>query len=79
MVLDARYVGNYTDRLRVKIWNNGTLSLNQVQQGIANPSLFNQQVPNPYYGVPAIPASSTCGSNPTISRLILLLPLSQYL
>ncbi len=78
MVLDARYVGNYTDRLRVFVWDNGTLSLDQVQQGIANPSLFNQQVPNPYYGVPAISPSSTCGSNPTISRITLLLPLSQF-
>jgi hypothetical protein len=50
----------------------------QLQQGIANPSLFNEQVPNPYYGVPGIPPSSTCGSNPTISRITLLLPLSQY-
>jgi len=49
-----------------------------VQQGIANPSLFNQQVPNPYYGVPAIPQSSKYGSNPTISRITLLLPLSQF-
>ena len=78
MVLDARYAGNYTDRLRVFVWDNGTLSYSQLQQGIANPTLFNQQVPNPYYGVPGIPPSSTCGSNPTISRITLLLPLSQY-
>lgn len=78
MVLDARFAGNYTDRLRVFVWDNGTMTLSQVQQGIANPSLFNQQVPNPYYGVPGIPASSTCGSSPTISRINLLLPLSQY-
>jgi len=78
MVLDARYVGNFTDRLRVFVWNNGTLTAAQDQQGIANPSLFNQQVPNPYYNVPGISPSSTCGSNKTISRLTLLLPLSQY-
>ncbi|MDQ2842041.1 MAG: TonB-dependent receptor, partial [Acidobacteriota bacterium] len=78
MVLDARYVGNYTNRLRVFVWDNGTLSLSQLQQGVANPTLFNQQVPNPYYNVPGIPPSSRCGSNPTISRLTLLLPLSQY-
>ena len=78
MVLDARYSGNYTDRLRVFVWDNGTLNYSQLQQGIANPTLFNQQVPNPYYGVPEIPASSTCGSNKTVSRLTLLLPLSQY-
>ncbi len=78
IVLDARYVGNYTDRLRVFVWDNGTATLDQENQAIANPSLFNQQVPNPYYGVPAIPASSTCGSSPTISRVNLILPLSQY-
>jgi hypothetical protein len=78
IVLDARYAGNYTDRLRVFVWDNGTLTYDQLQQGIANPSLFNQQVPNPYYGVPGIPASSNCGSNKTISRITLLLPLSQY-
>lgn len=78
MVLDARYVGNYTDRLRVFVWDNGTLTYSQLQQGQANPSLFNQQVPNPYYGVPGISPSSTCGSNRTISRITLLLPLSQY-
>lgn len=78
MVLDARYAGNYTDRLRVFVWDNGTLTYDQLQQGISNPQLFNQQVPNPYYGVPGIPASSKCGSNPTISRITLLLPLSQY-
>ncbi len=78
MVLDARYVGNYTDRLRVFVWDNGTLTYAQLQQGVANPSLFNQQVPNPYYGVPGIPPSSNCGANKTVSRITLLLPLSQY-
>jgi hypothetical protein len=78
MVLDARYVGNYTDRLRVFVWNNGTLSLDQLNQGVADPTLFNQQVPNPFYGVPAIPSSSKCGSSPTVSRITLITPLSQY-
>jgi hypothetical protein len=78
MVLDASYVGNYTDRLRVFVWDNGVLPYSTLQEGIANPTLFNQQVPNPYYNVPGISASSNCGSNPTISRITLLLPLSQY-
>ncbi|HLH02541.1 MAG TPA: carboxypeptidase-like regulatory domain-containing protein [Bryobacteraceae bacterium] len=78
MVLDARYAGNYTDRLRVFVWDNGTFTLAQQQAAQANPSAFNQQVPNPYYGVPGIPASSTCGSSPTISKINLILPLSQY-
>ncbi len=78
IVLDARYSGNFTNRLRTFVWDNGTMSYSQLQQGIANPQLFNQQVPNPYYGVPGISPSSTCGSSPTISRINLLLPLSQY-
>lgn len=78
VVLDARYAGNYTDRLRVFVWDNGTLSYSQLQQGVANPTLFNEQVPNPYYGVPGISPSSSCGSQATISRIYLLLPLSQY-
>lgn len=78
IVLDARYMGNFTNRLRVFVWNNGTLTYDQLQQGIANPELFNARVPNPYFGVPAISPSSNCGSNRTIDRLTLLLPLSQY-
>ncbi|MDQ2773846.1 MAG: carboxypeptidase regulatory-like domain-containing protein [Acidobacteriota bacterium] len=78
IVLDARYSGNFTDRLRVFVWDNGTLTRAQLDQGVANPTLFNQQVPNPYYGVPGIPPSSKCGSNRTISRVTLLTPLSQY-
>ncbi len=86
-VLDARYAGNYTDRLRTAngtvgngstIWLNGTLDLAQLEQGVANPNLFNQQVPNPFYGVPSVPVSSTCGSNPTISAIYLMLPYQQY-
>ena len=76
--LDASFVGNYTDRLRVFVWDNGVMPYSELQQGIANPTLFNEQVPNPYYNVPGVPASSTCGSNQTISRINLLLPLSQY-
>lgn len=78
MVLSARFVGNYTDRLRVFVWDNGTMDYATLQQGIANPELFNKQLPNPYYGVPGIPPSSSCGSHKTISRVNLLLPLSQY-
>ncbi|MGH9770676.1 MAG: carboxypeptidase regulatory-like domain-containing protein [Candidatus Acidiferrales bacterium] len=78
MVLSARFVGNYTDRLRVFVWDNGTMDYNTLQKGIADPNLFNQQVPNPYYGVPGIPPSSSCGSSKTVKQITLLLPLSQY-
>jgi Carboxypeptidase regulatory-like domain len=77
-VLDAHYSGNFTSRLPVSAAFNGTMSLAQLQQGIANPNLFTQQVPNPYYGLPGVPATSTLGSNKTINRYLLLLPLSQY-
>jgi hypothetical protein len=83
-VLDVRYVGNYTDRIRASfdnsgvVWVNGTMSYDQLQAGIANPNLFNQQVPNPFYGLPGIPPSSNLGSSPTISRVYFLVPLIQY-
>jgi hypothetical protein len=84
IVLDARYAGNYSDRIRASfdnsgvIWINGTMDYTTLQQGIANPNLFNEQVPNPFYGLPAIPKNSNLGSSPTISRVYFLTPLIQY-
>ena len=77
-MLDVHYNGNYADRIGVSTALNGTLSYNQLQQAIANPNLLTEQIPNPYYQLPGIPATSTLFSNPTVSREILLLPLSQY-
>jgi len=83
MVLDAKYAGNYTDRLRNgtasapgSIWLNGTMPLSQYQMAIANPNYFNKQVPNPYYGVE--PITSTRGASPTISAEALLTPYSDF-
>ncbi len=75
MTLDARYSGNFAYRLRVSTSLN-PLSLSQVQQAIANPSAFDRQVPNPYYGV--LPATSTIGSSKTIKALTLMLPYSEF-
>ena len=75
MTLDARFVGNFAYRLRTSTTLN-TLSLPQLNAGIANPNLFNQQVPNPYYGV--LPANSTIGSSKTIKALTLMLPYSEF-
>jgi hypothetical protein len=77
-VLDVHYTGNFTSRLGVTTSLNGTLTLGELQQAQANPTFLNQQVPNPYYGLSGIPASSTLGSTKTISRELLLLPLSQF-
>jgi hypothetical protein len=84
MVLDARYVGNYTNRLRNgtagssggQVWLNGTMPLSQYQQAIANPNYFDKQVPNPYYGV--APASSNRGSSPTIAAKNLMTPYANF-
>ena len=78
MVLDARYAGNFTSRLRTFLWVNGTASLSQIQAAIANPQLFNKQVPNPYYGVAGLSGPGQCGTSTTVEAISLLLPLSQY-
>ena len=85
LVLDARYAANYTDRLRNgtassnggNVWLNGTMPLSQYQLAIANPNYFSQQVPNPYYGVPAF-ANTTRGQNPTIDAKTLRTPNSDF-
>lgn len=83
MVLDAKYAGNYTDRLRNgtasapgSIWPNGTMPLSQYEQAAINPNYFNKQVPNPYYGVE--PVTSSRGASPTISAEALLTPYSDF-
>jgi len=78
LVLDARYAGNFTKRLRVQLWVNGTVSLAQEEEAIANPNYFNQQVPNPYYGVPGISGPGQCGTSQTIPAVELRTILPQY-
>jgi hypothetical protein len=78
MVLDARYAGNFSNRLRTFLWINGTATLAQQQQAQANPAYFDKQVPNPYYGVAGISGPGQCGTSTTVSAVALLLPLSQY-
>ncbi len=77
-VLDARFAGNYSSRLRTFLWINGTATLPQIKAVIANPQIYNQQVPNPYYGVAGISGPGQCGTGTTVSAVALLLPLSQY-
>lgn len=84
LVLDARYVGNYTDRLRNgtasssggTVWLNGTMPLSQYQKALADPNYFSKQVPNPYYGVE--PITSSRGQNPTINAEALMTPYSDF-
>jgi hypothetical protein len=78
VVLDVRYAGNLTNRLRTFLWVNGTATLAQQNAAIANPNYFNQQVPNPYYGVAGISGPGQCGTGTTVEAVSLLLPLSQY-
>jgi hypothetical protein len=78
MVLDVRYAGNFTSRLRTFLWINGTATLAQENQAIANPSYFSQQVPNPYYNVPGLSGPGQCGTSSTIEAIALLTTLSQY-
>ncbi|HZY61970.1 MAG TPA: carboxypeptidase-like regulatory domain-containing protein [Edaphobacter sp.] len=78
MVLDTRYAANFTNRLRTFLWINGTATLAQIKQAQADPSYFDKQVPNPYYGVAGISGPGQCGTSPTIKAVALLLPLSQY-
>ena len=78
LVLDARFAGNFTSRLRTFLWVNGTASLSEIKAVIANPQIYNQQVPNPYYGVAGLSGPGQCGTGTTVSAVALLLPLSQY-
>ncbi len=86
MTLDVRYAANYTDRLRTTAWNgsqgniwlNGTWDKTMLQRAIANPNLFNSQVPNPFYGIPSVPASTNLGSSPTIPWYYLTLPWPEF-
>jgi Carboxypeptidase regulatory-like domain/TonB dependent receptor len=86
MLLDVRYAGNFNDRLRTTAWNggqgtiwlNGTWTKATLQQAIADPGLYNNPVPNPFYGVPGIPTSSYLGSSPTIPYLYLSVPWQEF-
>jgi hypothetical protein len=79
MVLDVRWAGNYTSRLRALQWYNGTISYPQLQYALAQgSSVYSKLVPNPYYGVFSESFPGGCGQSPTIQALALLLPFSQY-
>ena len=77
-VLDAKYAGNFTSRLRTFLWINGTATLAQENAFFANPQTANKQVPNPYYGVAGMSGPGQCGTGTTVEAISLLLPLSQY-
>lgn len=90
MLLDVKYAGNYTRNLRDHVWVNGTLPLSggpmpgnlgypQLQQNTYDPTVgdfYNNQVPNPFYGV--VPINSNYGSSPTIQAARLLVPFSEF-
>jgi hypothetical protein len=78
MVLDARYAGNFSSRLRTFLWINGTATIQENQAAVANSQIWAQQVPNPYYGVAGMSGPGQCGTSTTVQAIALLLPLSQY-
>jgi hypothetical protein len=77
VVLDARYAANYTSKLRIGLWLNGIATLAQQKAAQANPAIWDQQVPNPYYQVASM-VGNGCGQGKTVQAIDLLLPLSQY-
>jgi hypothetical protein len=77
VVLDARYAANYSSKLRTFLWINGSATLAATKAAIANPAIWDQQVPNPYYGVASMIAGG-CGQGTTVEAVDLILPLSQY-
>jgi hypothetical protein len=77
-VLDARYAGNFSSRLRVSLWLNGVATRAEQMLAQANPAVWNQQVPNPYYGVAAMSGPGQCGTSTTVEAIALLYPGSQY-
>ncbi len=78
LVLDARYAGTFTGRLRTFLWKNGTASLAQEEEAINDPAYFNEQLPNPYYGVPGMSGPGECGTGKTIPAVTLRTILPQY-
>ncbi|HTB96981.1 MAG TPA: carboxypeptidase regulatory-like domain-containing protein [Terracidiphilus sp.] len=76
-VLDLRYAANYTSKLRTFLWVNGDATLAATKAAIADPSIWSQQVPNPYYNVPSM-VQGGCGTSTTVEAIDLILPLSQY-
>lgn len=75
VILDASYVGSYTNRLRVGTDHN-TLTLDQFNQGRADHNYLQQQVPNPFYGV--LSPSTEMGASPTVPAWQLMMPYPQF-
>lgn len=78
IVLDARYAGNFTSRLRAFLWKNGTATRAQQEAAEKDNSIWTSQVPNPYYGVPGMDGPGQCGTSTTVQAIALILPYSQY-
>ena len=78
IVLDARYAGNFTSRLRTFLWINGNATLAEQKAAQANPQIWDQQLPNPYFNVPGMSGPGQCGTSSTVQAITLLTSLSQY-
>jgi hypothetical protein len=80
VTVDARYAANYSYKNRTFLWlSAANTTLSQWNAAIANPSIWADSVPNPYYGVSSmLQGGSGCGTSKTVAALDLLAPLSQY-
>jgi len=80
IVVDARYAANYASKLRTFLWLTAAkTTLSDFNAAIANPNLWTELVPNPYYNVSAAEQGGTgCATTPTVWALALKQPLSQY-
>jgi hypothetical protein len=77
MVLDARFAGNFSSRLRTFLWINGNATLAEQKAALANPQIWDQQLPNPYFNVPGMSGPGQCGTSSTVQAVTLLTSLSQ--
>jgi hypothetical protein len=77
IVWDTEYVGARTVDLRAGLQRD-SITPAQFAAGRANPSYLDQQVANPFYGLPMIPGSSYLGSHPTVPVRELMVAYPQY-
>jgi len=85
--LEARFVGNYTNRLRTAqgytgalgaIAINGNWTKTQMDYAAAHPNQLFQGVPSPFYGVPSVPSTSILGGLYGLPAFYLEMPYPQF-
>jgi hypothetical protein len=71
IILDASYVGSYTDHDTVS-YNMDYVSMDLFLKGQATPTFLDRTVANPFYGI--LPINTTFGASPTIAARNLYYP-----